>query len=278
MPTIIDNNPGIFANAGQRTTYPLFGQILSETSLGTSPYHSLQVSLEKRLSHGIEARTNFTWSKVIDLSATGNLAVQGGLPNPFNIRFNRGISQLNVPFVSTTNFVYVSPTLERLNRIERLALGNWELGAIVTLQSGQPFGIPGGANGSNNSGAQQGGDRADVVPGVIAQVHQGSRSNWLNHYINLGAFQPNAPGTFGNTARNPYIGPGIATTDASLAKNFRFERGVNFQFRWEMFNAFNHTSFGLPNTDPTSPSNFGQITNIGAIAPRVMQAGAKLTF
>ena len=44
-----------------------------------------------------------------------------------------------------------------------------------------------------------------------------------------------------------------------------------------MFNAFNHTSFGLPNTDPTS-GNYGQITNIGVIQPRVMQAGAKLTF
>jgi hypothetical protein len=277
LPTIIDNNPGIFANAGQRTNYPLFGEILTETSLGTSPYHSLQASLEKRFSHGIEARTNFTWSKVMDLSATGNLAVQGGLPNPFDIRFNRGISQLNVPFVSTTNFVYVSPSLEHLNRIERLALGDWQLSAIVTLQSGQPFGISGGQNGSNNSGAQQYADRADSVPGVIPQVHQGSRDTWLNHYVSAGSFQPNAPGTFGNTARNPFIGPGISTTDASLSKNFKFERGINFQFRWEMFNAFNHTSFGLPNNDPTS-SNFGQITSIGAIAPRVMQAGAKLTF
>jgi hypothetical protein len=277
MATIIDNNPGIYANAGQRTTYPLFGNILTETSLGTSPYHSLQVSLEKRFSHGLEARSNFTWSKVMDLSATGNLAVQGGLPNPFNIRFNRGISQLNVPFVSTTNFVYVSPSLDHWTRATRQFLGNWELSAIVTLQSGQPFGISGGQNGNNNSGSLQDGDRADSVPGVIPQVHQGTRQNWLNHYVSAGAFQPNAPGTFGNTARNPFVGPGISTTDASLAKNWKFEHGYNFQFRWEMFNAFNHTSFGLPNTDPTS-SNFGQITNIGAISPRVMQAGAKLTF
>jgi hypothetical protein len=49
------------------------------------------------------------------------------------------------------------------------------------------------------------------------------------------------------------------------------------QFRWEMFNAFNHTSFGEPQTDPTS-SNFGQITEIGPINPRVQQAALKVTF
>lgn len=277
LATIVDNNPGIYANGGLRTTYTNFGQILSETSLGTSPYQSLQVSLEKRFSHGLQARSNFTWSKVMDLSATGNLAVQGGVPNPFNIRWNRGISQLNVPIVSTTNFVYLSPAADQWGRIAKQILGKWELSAIVTLQSGQPFGIQGGANGNNNSGSLQYGDRADAVPGVVAKVHQGSRQNWLAHYVNADAFQPNAPGTFGNTARNPFISPSIATTDASIAKNWTLERGYQFQFRWEMFNAFNHTSFGTPNTDPTS-ANFGQITSIGAIAPRVMQAGAKLTF
>lgn len=277
LATILDLNPGIFENGGQRTRYTSFNNVLSETSLGTSPYHSLQASLEKRFSHGLQARTNFTWSKVIDLSATGNLAVQGGLPNPFNIRFNRGISQLNVPFVSTTNFVYVTPAMEGLNALARQVLGRWEISAIVTLQSGQPFGIQGGANGNNNSGALQYGDRADAVPGVVPQIRAGGRANWLNHYVSAGSFQPNAPGTFGNTARNPFVGPGIATADASLAKNWTLRENFGLQFRWEMYNAFNHTSFGLPNTDPTS-ANFGQITNIGTIAPRVMQAGAKLTF
>jgi len=277
LATILDQNPGIYADGGARTTYTSFSNIYSETSIGTAQYHSLQVGLEKRFSHGFEARSNFTWSKVMDLSATGNLAVQGGIPNPFDIRWNRGISQLNVPLVSTTNFVYSSPDLRGWNVIARNLLGDWEVSAIVTLESGQPFGIQGGANGSNNSGSQQYGDRADVVPGVPAHVHQGSRQNWLNHYVSAAAFQPNAPGTFGNSGRNPFVGPGIDTTDASIAKNWTFEQGYGLQFRWEMFNAFNHTSFGIPNTDPTA-SNFGQITGIGAIAPRVMQAGLKLKF
>lgn len=83
--------------------------------------------------------------------------------------------------------------------------------------------------------------------------------------------------TFGNSGRNPFIGPGINTTDASLAKNWTIEQRYDLQFRWEMYNAFNHTSFGIPNNDPTA-SNLGQITGIGVIPPRVMQAALKLKF
>ena len=135
----------------------------------------------------------------------------------------------------------------------------------------------GHANGSNNSGSQQGGDRANVVPGVPTLVHQGGRQQWLNQYLNPAAFAPNPPGTFGNTGRNPFITPTINSSDAAFMKNWTVEQRYGIQFRWEMFNVFNHPSFGGPNTDVTS-SNFGQITSTGAIAPRVMQAAIKLKF
>jgi hypothetical protein len=279
--TILDRNPGIYSTNptlnGQRSTYTDFNQIDEETSLGTSPYHSLQVGLEKRFSHGFQARSNFTWSKVLDLSATGNIAVQGGLPNPFDIRYNRGISQLNVPLVSTTYFVYDLPAFEGWNVVGRNVLGGWEVSAIINAYSGSPFGICGCGNGQNASGSNQYGDRADVVSGVSPEVHQGSKQNWLNHYLNPAAFVTNAPGTFGNSGRNPFITPTINTTDAALMKNWNFKERYGIQFRWEMFNAFNHPSFGGPNTDPTSP-NFGQITNTGPIPSRVMQAALKVKF
>jgi hypothetical protein len=275
--TILDENPGIYANGGNRTTYPNFSQILEETSLGTSPYNSLQVRVEKKMSHGIQVTSNFTWSKVLDLSSSGNLANQGGIPNPFDIGFNRGISNLNVPIVSVTQFIYTSPALAGRNLLERNILGSWELSSIYTIHSGSPFGISGGQNSSNNSGSLQREDRADVVPGVPAMVHQGSRANWLVHYVNAGSFRPNAPGTFGDSGRNIFTTPRIDTADVMIGKNWSVDERFRMQFRWEMFNAFNHTSWGGPNTDPTS-SNFGAITGIGSVAPRVMQAGLKVTF
>ena len=209
--TILDRNPGIYSTNpalnSQRLTYPNFNQIDEETSLGTSPYQSLQVGLEKRMSHGFQARSNFTWSKVIDLSATGNIAVQGGLPNPFNIGYNRGVSQLNVPFVSTSYFVYTVPSFEGWNPIARNVLGGWELSGIINAYSGSPFGICGCGNGTNASGSDQYADRADVVAGVAPAPHQGSQQHWLNHYLNPGSFVTNAPGTFGDSGRNPFITP-----------------------------------------------------------------------
>lgn len=281
LATILDLNPGFYSSNpalnAQRLRYPNFNQIEEETSLGTSPYQSLQVGLEKNFSHGFQARSNFTWSKVIDLSATGNLAVQSGLPNPFDIRYNRGISLLNVPLASTTYFVYTVPALEGLNGFIKNTLGGWEISAIINAHSGSPFGICGCGNGSNGSGSNQYGDRADVVPGVSPDVHQGSQQHWLNHYINSGAFVTNAPGTFGDSGRNPFTSPAITSTDAALMKNWAIGERYGIQFRWEMFNAFNHPSFGIPNTDPTS-AQFGQITGTGPIAPRVMQAALKLKF
>jgi hypothetical protein len=192
------------------------------------------------------------------------------------MRFNRGISDLNVPLISISNFVYTSPSLQRWDRLAQQVLGSWELSGIYTLQSGRPFGIVGG-DGNNNSGALQYSDRADVVQGVSPRVHQGSKRYWLNHYVNAGAFAPNASGTFGTSGRNIFKAPAIDTADAAIMKNWRVRERYGIQFRWELFNAFNHTSFATPNNDPSS-SNFGQITAIGPIAPRVMQGGVKVDF
>jgi hypothetical protein len=60
-------------------------------------------------------------------------------------------------------------------------------------------------------------------------------------------------------------------------KNWTLRERYNIQFRWEMFNAFNRPDFSTPSTDPTS-GNFGQITSIGSIPPRVQQGALKVTF
>jgi hypothetical protein len=273
---VIDQNPGIFASGGARTTYPNFAQILTDFSNGTASYNSLQVSLEKRLSHGLQFGSNFTWSKAIDLAASGNISFGSPqLADPFNLRYNRGISYLNVPHISVTNFIYTTPDLRGHSELFRSFLGSWQASGIVTIQSGSPFTISGGTG--NNSEALQYGDRADVVPGQALNIHQGGQQQWLNHYFNAAAFTVNAPGTFGNSGKNVLTGPAVATADLGIAKNWMIREAVNLQFRWEAFNALNHPSFGTPANNPTS-ANFGQITSIGAVPPRVMQGALKVTF
>ncbi len=268
----IDQNPG-FYNANPtlnqaRLRYPNFGQILTDFSNGTSSYHALQVGIEKRLSDNLQFQSNFTWSKTIDIAASGNIAFGSPeLPDPFDLRFNRGI-YLSIPLISITNFVYSTPELRGRNRLMREVLGGWQATGIVTAQSGSPFTI-GGASG-NNSGALQYGDRADRVAGQQVTEHQGGKRDWLNHYFNTAAFTDNAPGTFGNSGKNLLNGPAVVTADLGADKNWAVREGFVLQFRWEAFNALNHPSFGLPSTNVGS-GNFGQITSIGAVPPRVMQ-------
>jgi hypothetical protein len=270
----VDQNPGFYQFGGNRILYPDFSNIGMDSSIGTASYNALQVGFEKQVSNGLRFQSNFTWSKVLDLSSAGTFADQ--LADPFDIGFAHGISSLNVPLSSVSNFVYRTPGLAGHNAILRNALGGWEISGIVTFQSGNPFSISGG-NGDNNSEAQQDGDRGDYVPGQSVETHKGDKSNWLAHYFNPLAFTTNPPGTFGDTGKNFLQGPGINTADAAIAKNWRIEAGYQLQFRWEMYNALNHPSFGLPSADPSS-GNFGQITSIGNIAPRVQQGALKLTF
>jgi hypothetical protein len=153
-------------------------------------------------------------------------------------------------------------------------LGNWEFSGIWQLTSGTPFSIAGGF-GNNNSLAQIDGDRADLT-GQPLNVHQGSKSQWIQEYFNPAAFQPNAPGTFGNSPRNVLTGPGKNNADLSITKNVPFKERYKIQLRWEMFNAFNRTWFGLPGSDPTG-GGYGAISSTAGPA-RVMQLGAKFSW
>ena len=288
---VIDQNAGVWdatLKAGVRP-YASIGlnQILTDASEGTSSYHSLQASIDKRMSHGFQFHSNFTWSKVMDIASTGNISEGGSTPAitdslPGQLRKNRAISDLNMPLISTSNFTYTSPSLQGRNSIVKAMLGAWGLSAIYTLQSGRPFGIAAG-NGGNNSGSGVDHDRADVVSGVSANVHKGSRSEWLANYVNMSAFTNNAAGTFGNSGRNIFKAPYLNTADTSISKNWKFRERYGLQFRWEMFNTFNHTSFAAPTNSGVTTSDISvgspsKITSVGASGPRVMQGALKLTF
>lgn len=284
QPNTIDKNPGIFASAGARTLHPAFGQILYNESAGTASYNGLQATVEHHFSHGLQFQSNWTWSRLIDTASSANIAFGYQLAyNPFDLRLSRGISLVNFPFIWVSNATYTTPGLLHHNQLIRQTLGGWEVSAIVTSQSGQSFTVYGGF-GNNNSESLQYGDHADQVPGVAWKVRQSGKSHWLNNYFNVNAFTENPPGTFGNTGKDIMRGPPYNNTDAGIDKNWLITEKYTLQFRWEMFNAFNHPNFSTPNAtnqigpDGTNAGGIeGTITSIFG-APRVMQGALKLTF
>jgi hypothetical protein len=63
--------------------------------------------------------------------------------------------------------------------------------------------------------------------------------------------------------------------DTGLFKNFTITEQVKVQLRFESFNTWNHTQWGVPVRD-AADSRFGQI--LDARAARINQAGLKLVF
>jgi hypothetical protein len=285
--TTVDQNPGGFVcPAGStvnptnctdvRSTYTNFSQIIQVQPAATSSYNALQAGIEKRFSHGLQFQSNFTWSHDTDVGGSGDPSFESSVSDPHNVGHDRGPSSLNYPVVSVSNLLYRLPSLEHQNVVVKNLLGGWEISGLYTAQSGPPFTVNGG-QGNNNSGFLVGQDRGDQVPGQPLGVRQGGKSHWINSYLNPAAFTNNAYGTPGNSKKFMIQEAPISTADLAVIKNWTIQERYKLQFRWEAFNALNHPSFGQPDSNP-GDSNFGQITSIGAVAPRVMQGGLKFAF
>ena len=278
-------------NGGHGSANPFsnFTQILEQDSNATGSYHSLQMSFDRHMAHGLQAQSSFTWQKTIDVASASNISF--GTPelgDPNNLRWNRGISGLSIPFSWVSNFVYQTPELKGKSLLMREVLGGWELSPIITLQSGAPFSLQGGnskdlggANNNTGSGCKQScSDRADLVSGQNLKVRQGGRSQWIKGYFNKAAFQPRADGTFGTSGRNMIYGPPTFNVDTAMMKNWAVMERYRLQFRVEFFNAFNHAVMSTPDTNP-SDSTFGQInggSGSAANQSRIGQAALKVTF
>ena len=276
--------------------YSNFSQILEYESGATSNYNSLQMSFQRRMAHGLQAQSSFTWQKTMDVASAANIAANtNGMNNPLNLRWSRGPSNANIPFTWTTNFLYRSPELKGQSLLVRELAGGWEISPIATWQSGTPFSIgPGNSRSAFGELGKGGGciqgcynDRADRVPGVPLKVRQGGRSNWTKHYYNTAAFTTRHDGTFGTSSRNMIQGPPGFNVDTSLMKNWSILERYKLQFRFELFNAFNHPIMANPDAstgDGGGDSCSGQIncSNGGfggtSNTPRIGQAALKFTF
>ncbi len=274
--TTVELNPGNPATGGNTRFNSNFGGILQVQDGGTSSYSALQAGLEHKFAHHFQMQSNFTWSKTTDVGGSGDPDFESSVSNPFSVQHDKGPSSLNVPLVWVVYGIYQGPKFANDGALVRTLFGGWELSALFTAESGEPFTINGG-DGNNRSGYDVGQDRADLVPGQPFKVRQGGKKNWLQNYFNQAAFTKNAVGTAGNSPKYLIQEPPVRDMDVAFIKNFAYRERYKAQFRWEMFNATNTPSYGQPDNNP-SDGNFGQISGIGPVAPRVMQAALKLTF
>lgn len=132
--------------------------------------------------------------------------------------------------------------------------GGWDLSGLFTARAGSPFSVivtrASGVVPSRQTQTQ----RANYVGGIDPYVANPGPGQWLNPAV----FAAPATGTYGNSGRNRFIGPGLWQADIGLAKKIRIREQMNLEFRTEAFNLFNRAQFGnLVNN--ISTSTFGRI-------------------
>ena len=208
---------------------------------GNSSYNALWLTGTKRLSRGLQFNASYTFSKSIDYNSLNSQGVV--IQDSYNLRGSRGLSD----FDARHRFV-ISGLYELPFRGNRLVEG-WQLSTIVQSQSGNPVNIVvnnAAFTGTNNT----------VRPDVTGPIEiLGTPNRWFD----ISPFVVPV-GRFGNLGRNVVIGPGFNNTDFSVIKRTFLTETQLIEFRWEVFDLFNHANFGQPGR-VVGTANFGQITN-----------------
>jgi len=247
-----------------------------DRSIGRSNYHGLQVKAEKRFSTGVSYLVSYTWSKSIDVASSGQFGVEGqSLQNPYDPNSSRSVSGFDVPHHFTTALVYQLPfgagrrwvTQGLASRI----LGSWQMNAIVQLRSGQPYTLIMNVDVAN-IGARRPWSRAR--PNLVGNPRLSNPTPLA--WFDKSAYATPALFTFGTAGRNQLRTDGFQNFDLSLFRDYRLSERLRMQFRVEMFNAFNHPTFGTPQTNFTNPV-FGRISSTVSTA-RQIQLGLKVIF
>lgn len=254
---------------------------LLETA-GNSQYNSLQMSIRTSTWRGLTGQFSYTLAHSRDdMSYARNAQPM----NNYNLKADYGNSDFDIRHTASAYAIYDLPNFAK--SMPRLGKG-WQLNAIYVHHTGTPFSAVSGQNISGNYG---GSERVDLVGDPFSGIVQPSNAsgNWTNGYrlFNPAAFANPKPGTYGNTQRNQFYGPGFDAVDFSVFKTTSITEKVSVQFRVEMFNILNHLNVSGPDTCTCSGSGMGLTyatvqaygsPGIGAGEPRNVQLALKLIW
>lgn len=252
--------------------YPQFVNITrNEYTIGKGWYNSLQIQLEKRLSHGLHFQIVYTWSTTMEAASYLN--------NQFNDQqLERVRVAEDLPHRMSIFGGYEIPFFKGATGLRRALLGGWQVQAIALFQTGRqlngvdaywtgvsPFisgpKVPDGyyfnACSVNTQGVRQNCATADQ-PVVWRQRPSDTLRVAGSRWHQLREMRP-------------------ALMDSSVFKTFPVRESVQIQFRMEAFNTFNTPWFGQANTS-FGNARFGLLGNSQTNDPRNLQAALKISF
>ncbi len=249
-------NAGQIIGAGSRGQ-PLrqkFGRIAPTTLVtpfGTTQYDSLQATLERRFSQGLQLGVNYTWSKAIGyVNATGS---DGG-PRVGALQFfdmNRtllGYDRTHALHITNIWELPFGRGKKWVNNggVASAILGGWQVNNLLSLYTGQPFTVGSSGTSLDLPGSSQ---RADQVKPKVKKLGGVGRGQ---SYFDPFAFASVTEPRFGTAGYNSLRGPGIVNWDFSVFRQFRLTERWKLEFRLEAFNFTNTPHFSNPGTNVSS--------------------------
>ena len=293
----IPANTAGLQHAGEGSApFPLFQYIAYQTNAGFSNYNAGTVSVQKRMSQGLQFQASYAFHQkpfgmrrvsllrrpiTLRARAGGRFrirTIRGWITGTSRSRGGTGFWRLflyDLPFGQGKTF------LNSGSRLVNAAIGGWELSGILLFQSG-PFMTV--TTNSDPSGTgynlfNANGGRADAVAGASPYASQS-----INQWINPNAFVDPGDniGRFGSAAQGSVTGPHTSAVGLSLLKSVTLVESARLQIGAQVSNAFNHPNYAPPgNLNSSVPEGFGQITSLqtaeGA-GPRAIQLTARITF
>ena len=260
-------------------------------STARSRYDSVQLSLTRRLTSGLQFLASYTFGKSIDnASGQGGGAGISGVVNPGGVgdtgailgsqlddRANRGPSDFDRTHRVVLSYVWDpgQPRFADGSTLWRLLLSDWRISGVMTAMSGLPIDIV-----DSGAGSLYGLDGASALARPSVSTSSGCaaamRDVPAGFFFNPFAFArptvlpgqpiPSSGGTataseigtdIGNVPRNCLRGPRQTNVDLAIARQFRISQSRNVELRVEFFNLLNHVNFANPISDLNAVESSG---------------------
>ena len=274
--------PALSPNSPILPNVPLLNITFREGT-GNSSYNALWVTANKRLSKGLQFNASYTFSKSIDYNSQSSQGVT--VQDSYDLRGDRGLSDFDARHRFVVSGLYELPF--KGNQLKE----GWQISLITQLQTGNPVTLLAGnasAIGANipaanaNSLTGLATLRPDINGEIPISLTAAPTGIGVQYFPNLvcdprpGGQCPSGAAVilpvafvngksvyhFGSMGRNVLIGPGFNNSDISLIKRTTFGENRVIEFRWEVFDVFNHANFGQPGrVAQVGITTFGVISN-----------------
>jgi hypothetical protein len=233
---------------------------------GTSSYHGLLVSVQRRASNGLTVSGNYTWSHCIGDAANGGASPNVGTAYQFENDRARDRGNCASDRRHNLNLTAVARTPQFADRALRAVATGWSLSGLYRLSSGQYLTVTSGVDRAlNGNGSQR---AVQALPDPFG-------AKTLANYLNPAAFAQPEVGTLSPMSPRNILGPPNWQFDMALSRSFPIREAQKVEVRVEAFNVTNSLRKGNPNT-VLNQNTFGQITTSGDA--RVMQFALKYGF